>query len=309
MPLPKPSPPPANSSIPRPAATIWSRRRSRHETSNAGYQLHITGLLKPGLVRPGFVILAGAFRPILHKTYWEMGGAGGPAGAIGGGGGTEAVTAGAAGCTAGAGGSDADSGVPLETAADTAGAAGAGVTGGTGSGRNTGLSLLPVSFGVSILASEVPPPDGLAPSVLAPSVLAVSLVEASPFPASPFGASSLPASGFAASVLAASVLAASDLGGSSLPGPPRLLSFALAASGASPGRASRLALRPSCPGSARGESPLASGLATGRGSPPGPRPHDRALVVRSCRCSMVAHLVRARRTCATAGELTNSTTS
>src|SRR6266404_3189783 len=241
MPLPKRSPLRANSSIPRPAATIWSRRRSRHQTSNAGYQLHIIGLLKPGLVRPGFVILAGAFRPILHKNYWEMGGAGGPAGAIGGGGGTEAVTAGAAGCTAGAGGSDADSGMPLETAADTAGAAGAGVTGGTGSGRSTGLSPLPVSFGASILASEVPSPDGLAPWVLSPSTLAVSLV-ASPFPASPFGASSLPASGFAASVLAASVLAASDLGGSSLPGPPRLLSFALAASGASPGRASRLAL-------------------------------------------------------------------
>src|SRR6266404_5112188 len=237
MPLPKRSPLRANSSIPRPAATIWSRRRSRHQTSNAGYQLHIIGLLKPGLVRPGFVILAGAFRPILHKNYWEMGGAGGPAGAIGGGGGTEAVTA-------GAGGSDAGSGMPLETAADTAGAAGAGVTGGTGSGRSTGLSPLPVSFGAPILASEVPSPDGLAPSVLSPSTLAVSLVEASSFPASPFGASSLPASGFAASVLAASVLAASDLGGSSLPGPPRLLSFALAASGASPGRASRLALRP-----------------------------------------------------------------
>src|SRR5437870_2437489 len=63
---PKRSPPPANSSIPRPAARMSSRRRSQHQTSNAGYRLHIIVLLQPGLVRPGLVILAGAFRRALQ---------------------------------------------------------------------------------------------------------------------------------------------------------------------------------------------------------------------------------------------------
>jgi hypothetical protein len=104
----------------------------------------------------------------MPRTYWEIGGAGGPAGAIGGGGGTEAVTAGGASCTGGAGGSGTGSGMPLETAADTAGAAGgAGVTGGTGSARSAGLSPLRVSCGASVLTSDVPSPGGLVPSTLA----------------------------------------------------------------------------------------------------------------------------------------------
>ena len=72
----------------------------------------------------------------------------------------------------------AGSGVPVETAADTAGEAdGAGVTGGTGSARNAGVSPLPVSFGASILAaSDLPSPDCLVPSGLLPSSLAVSLL-------------------------------------------------------------------------------------------------------------------------------------
>ncbi len=91
-----------------------------------------------------------------RKTYREIGGAGGPAGATGGRGGAEAATAGDAGSAGGgAEGPPAVSGVPLETAAETVGeAAGAGVTGGTGSARSTGVSPLPVSFGVSILADS-----------------------------------------------------------------------------------------------------------------------------------------------------------
>jgi hypothetical protein len=58
---------------------------------------------------------------------------------------------------AGSGVLAAASGIPLETAADTAGeTGGAGVTGGTGSARSAGVSL-PVSFGGSILAdSDLP---------------------------------------------------------------------------------------------------------------------------------------------------------
>ena len=80
------------------------------------------------------------------QIYWEIGGAGGPAGATGGNGGVEAVMAGAG--TGGGAGTGDDSDVPLETAADIDG--GAGVTGGTGSDRSAGVS--PLSLGASTLA-------------------------------------------------------------------------------------------------------------------------------------------------------------
>ena len=88
--------------------------------------------------------------------YWEIGGAGGPAGA---GGGTETVIAGGAAGVGGAAGAgvadDAGSGVLLDTAVEMAGeAGGAGVTGGTGSARNAGGVEAPVSFGGSILADS-----------------------------------------------------------------------------------------------------------------------------------------------------------
>jgi len=68
--------------------------------------------------------------------------------------------AGAAG--AGTEGATVGSGGATETAAETDGeAGGAGVTDGTGSGRNAGVSPPPVSFGGSILAeSDFPSPDG-----------------------------------------------------------------------------------------------------------------------------------------------------
>jgi len=72
-------------------------------------------------------------RRVFAKTYWEIGGTGGPAGATGGGGGTRAVTAGGgAGCVEGPDAPAMGSGVPLETAVGAAGeACGAGVTGAT----------------------------------------------------------------------------------------------------------------------------------------------------------------------------------
>src|SRR5216683_1381190 len=164
---PRQSPPPANSSTPKPAATTWSRRKRQLRKNN----------------------------PAALGAYWEIGGAGGPAGATGGSGGAEAVTAGGAGGAAGADGAGAGSGVPLETAADTAGESdGAGVTGGTGSARSAGVSPLPVSFGASILAaSDLPSPDGLVFSGLVPSGLL-----SSPLAASVFAVSDLAASAFAA---------------------------------------------------------------------------------------------------------------
>src|SRR5665213_3826353 len=105
--------------------------------------------------------------------YWEIGGAGGPAGA---GGGAEAVAAGGAGCCAegGADGVAAGSGVPPETAAETVGeAGGAGVTGGTGSGRSVEVAPPPESFAGSTLA------DSLLVSLLG-SLLGVSSFTASP---------------------------------------------------------------------------------------------------------------------------------
>ncbi|HTF00391.1 MAG TPA: hypothetical protein VK621_17370, partial [Bradyrhizobium sp.] len=83
------------------------------------------------------------------KTYWEIGGTGGPAGATGAGCGTEAVTAGDGAGDAADGPDDPPVGSgPLEAAEGDAGeACGAGVTGGTGSDRSAGISSLPVCFG------------------------------------------------------------------------------------------------------------------------------------------------------------------
>ena len=71
------------------------------------------------------------------SDYWEIGGAGGPAGATGGSGGVEAVTVGGGGCDAGSAGVADGSGLFVTAAAVDAGA---GVTGGTGSGRVAGGS-------------------------------------------------------------------------------------------------------------------------------------------------------------------------
>ena len=102
------------------------------------------------------------------KTYWEIGGTGGPAGATGAGCGTEAVTAGDGAGDAADGPDDppVGSGVRLEAAVGAAGeACGAGVTGRTGSERSAGISSLPVCFGASILAaSDLPSPGAFAPS-------------------------------------------------------------------------------------------------------------------------------------------------
>jgi hypothetical protein len=170
--------------------------------------------------------------PVFAKTYWEIGGAGGPAGAAGAGGGTEAVTAGggpdsALGVEAPVAGSD----IPLETAAGAVEEpCGAGVTGGTGSVRNAVVSPLPVGFGASNLAaSDLPSPGSLSLSYLAVSLWGLSSLAGSPFAGSSLAESVLAASVFGESVLAASFLAASVLGSSSLPGLPRLLSLCLAA--------------------------------------------------------------------------------
>src|ERR1700730_7842173 len=241
---PKRSPPPANSSIRKPGTMTWNPSRKRRPRSSP------TSLLRPESAQarpiwPGLIFLP------LQKAYFEIGGTGGPAGVtgagVGSGGGAEAVTAAGAGCGAdGGGAAAAGSGDPLETAADFAReAGGAGVTGGTGSARSTGVSPLPVSLGASILfgvstlaASDFPSdlPSGFPSSSLAVSFtvsLAVSLLGLSSLAASLFAGSSVAASGFTASDFAASDLAASDLaasvlGGSSPPGLPRLLSLCLA---------------------------------------------------------------------------------
>jgi len=113
-------------------------------------------------------------RLVFAKTYWEIGGTGGPAGTTGAGRGTEAVTAGGSAGDAADGPDDppGGSGVPLEAAVDAAGeACGAGPT---GSGRSAGVSPLPVCLGASILvASDLPSPGPFAPSGL-PSDLALS---------------------------------------------------------------------------------------------------------------------------------------
>lgn len=126
-----------------------------------------------------------------------MGGAGGPAGAAGGNeavaaGGTEAVAAG--GTTGGAdcSGAAVGSGFPLETAVEVAGeAGGAGATEGTGSGRNAGVSPLPVSFEASTLAaSALSSAAGVVTSGLLPSFVGASIPDNS-FSGPPLGSSSL----------------------------------------------------------------------------------------------------------------------
>jgi len=116
-------------------------------------------------------------RLVFAKTYWEIGGTGGPAGTTGAGRGTEAVTAGGSAGDAADGPDDppGGSGVPLEAAVGAAGeACGAGATDETGSRRSAGVSPLPVCFGTSILvASDLPSPGPFAPSGL-PSDLALS---------------------------------------------------------------------------------------------------------------------------------------
>src|SRR5260370_18753437 len=110
-----------------------------------------------------------------------MGGRGGPAGATGGSGVGEAVTAGGVGGAAAGIGEAAAAGdglaagsgvlVPVAVAAG-----GAGVTGGTGSGRSAEGSPPTLSLGASTLAvSDLASPAGLAASGLSPSPLAVPL--------------------------------------------------------------------------------------------------------------------------------------
>jgi hypothetical protein len=82
-----------------------------------------------------------------RKAYWEIGGAGGPAGATGGGGAEAAVTDAGDEETAGAA---AGSEPPLTEAVGIV-AGGAGVTGGTGSDRSAEVSP-PLSLAGSTLA-------------------------------------------------------------------------------------------------------------------------------------------------------------
>src|SRR6202011_6337365 len=147
-------------------------------------------------------------------------------------------------------GPEAGSGAPVETAADSAG--GAGVTGGTGSGRSTGVEP-PLSFGVSILSdSDLASTGGVAPSGLLPSSLAASL----------FGLSSVASPFEGSSVLAESVLAESVLGSSSPPGLPRLLSLRIAPDLRPSGPRSIAACAGACPS----EGFVASGTSAGRAS-------------------------------------------
>src|SRR5882757_3541340 len=152
---------------------------------------------------------------MLSARHWEIGGAGGPAGAGGG----DAATG--AGGAAGAGPSpcgseaalDADVdageplGLPLAAGAGSAGLAspsgdfGAGVTAGTGSARSGASDFAPSPLAESSLADSDFPSSGFASGLL-PSSLAVfgfsSFV--SPFAASPIG----DASGLAVSALGSS---------------------------------------------------------------------------------------------------------
>ena len=124
----------------------------------------VRALIMPALTRTPHAT------PTVLKSYWEIGGTGGPGAATGTGRGAEAVIADGGGSeVAGTDGRGAatGSGAPLVTAADeAAGACGAGVTGGTGSGRTEGAPL-PLSFDPSIFAaSDLPSPAGLVPSGL-----------------------------------------------------------------------------------------------------------------------------------------------
>src|SRR5450432_1552050 len=232
---------PSRSNTARPAASKSSRARATMIAS--GIEVWIITLeycSRDGQAGPS-VRDSSLPIPVFAKTYWEIGGAGGPAGAAGAGGGTEAVTAGDGPDNAlGVEAPVAGSGVPLETAAGVVEEpCGAGVTGGTGSARSAVVSPLPAGFGASNrAASDLLSPGSLSPSYLAvslwglsslagslfagsslaESVLAASVFAASVLAASVLAASVLAASVLAASVLAASVLAASILGRSSLPG-------------------------------------------------------------------------------------------
>src|SRR5580704_7634430 len=156
-PPPKRWPPPANSSIRKPRTTRSHRRHPRKPRRNfsaASLRTSSGPAIQDGPLSISIAIGAnavaarfpeqlkpGRWRDTRSKFYWEIGGAGGPAGAIGGNGGAEAaVTATGGEDTAGAA---AGSEPPLTETADTAGgvvAGGAGVTGGTGSDRSVEVS-------------------------------------------------------------------------------------------------------------------------------------------------------------------------
>src|SRR5437588_867074 len=92
MPPPRRSPPQVSSSIPKPSRTN-SRHRSRKRLPRNK-----------------------TFLPAFLDDYWEIGGAGGPAGATGGSGGVEAVTVGGGGCDAGSAGAADGSGLSVTAA-------------------------------------------------------------------------------------------------------------------------------------------------------------------------------------------------
>src|SRR2546423_11700731 len=115
MPPPRRSPPQVSSPIPKPSRTN-SRHRSRKRLPRNK-----------------------TFLPAFLDDYWEIGGAGGPAGATGGSGGVEAVTVGGSGCDAGSAGAADGSGLSVTAAVV---GAGAGVTRGTWGWRGAGGSPL-----------------------------------------------------------------------------------------------------------------------------------------------------------------------
>src|SRR5947209_1898414 len=296
MPPPKRSPRPASSSTPKRAGMKPSRNRKQLRKAKLlpDRRQHRSGRsCRAYELAPPAWFEADARRrrrnPLRSGNYCEMGGAGGPAGATGGGADAAIARGGSVfgdDCCAGG------SGVAPVTDADT--------PAGTASGRDSAVSGFVASLGLSILAlSDLPesltglalsalPPSALArsglPSDLAVSDLAVSDLAVSDLAASDLAASSLPASFatspvgvsfwpgsvLAASSLALSILAASVFGGSSCNGLLRLPSFCFAeprsleaCAGAwpsgvgSPGRTERLALRPCRPPS---EIPSASGF-------------------------------------------------
>jgi large subunit ribosomal protein L9 len=201
-PPPKHSPPPASSSIRKPSTTRSRSPRPRKPRSNFPSRFSRNGDGSPPALNAwsGFSRSASRSMPTRvaaclrskcssraatgtgasRKIYWEIGGAGGPAGATGGGGAEAAVTDAGGEETAGAA---ADSEPPLIEAAG-----GAGVTGGTGSDRSAEVSP-PLSLAGSTLADwDEVSPAGLASSGLASSLAAAggSLVKGS----SAFGGSS-----------------------------------------------------------------------------------------------------------------------
>ena len=199
--------------------------------------------------------------------------------------------------------------------------------GGNRIGPQRGVSLLPVSFGVSILAdSDLASAGGLAPSGLPLSPAAPSLSPASVLPVSGLLASGLPVSVLAVSLLGVSSFAASPLAGSSLPGSvladsdfgrlfpaglaplaQLLLGRQFAAIGAalagrlirslpirggaaSPGRARRLALRPR-----RAGSTSAVGVRVWRPPSARPRAWQPPAPARGAACGQTGRVARAAR--------------